>query len=140
MRIFQSTPYYEGTSLVVYRDSLGYPTVGVGHLVLPEDDLKVGDVITQERCNELFDTDFAHAKESALDLISNPDSLPDIVMEMVTDNVFQMGKVGFSKFVRTINAIERQAWDEVADNLEDSLWYKQSGRRSLDIVAQYRAL
>ena len=33
----------EGVRYTVYRDVAGYPTVGVGHLILPEDDLQVGD-------------------------------------------------------------------------------------------------
>ena len=37
----------EGIKREVYLDSLGKPTVGIGHLVRPEDNLKVGQVISQ---------------------------------------------------------------------------------------------
>ena len=47
----------EGVVLEVYLDHLGYPTVGVGHLILesdPEHGQGVGFKITQTRCDELF--------------------------------------------------------------------------------------
>lgn len=44
----------EGEKLTVYRDSRGLPTVGVGHLVLPIDNLKVGDTITQDQVDDLL--------------------------------------------------------------------------------------
>ena len=46
----------EGRVLIVYRnkrDPAGTLTVGVGHVVLPVDDLKLGDSITETRC-EVF--------------------------------------------------------------------------------------
>jgi len=47
----------EGSVLKVYRDHLGYFTVGVGHLILPSDEERgvgVGTPITQTRADELF--------------------------------------------------------------------------------------
>jgi lysozyme len=39
----------EGEEKTVYKDSTGKDTVGVGHLVLPEDNLSEGDEITPEQ-------------------------------------------------------------------------------------------
>ena len=47
----------EGQVLEVYLDHLGYPTVGVGHLILESDEehgAGVGTPITQTRCDELL--------------------------------------------------------------------------------------
>lgn len=52
---------FEGRELVVYLDSSGNPTVGVGHLVRPGDHLQVGDRITPEHCDELLEQDLAGA-------------------------------------------------------------------------------
>ena len=54
---------HEGLRLRVYKDSKGFLTVGYGHKIdsgSPSDirNLKEGDVITQERANELFNMDF----------------------------------------------------------------------------------
>jgi len=55
----------EGRETTVYLDSLGKPTVGIGHLVLPEDNLKVGDTITDEQVDALFKKDGAAAMAAA---------------------------------------------------------------------------
>lgn len=49
----------EGVVLMVYRDVSGIPTVGCGHVVLPEDGLSVGDEITQAQCDAFLAHDVA---------------------------------------------------------------------------------
>ena len=44
----------EGRRNDVYLDTLGKPTVGIGHLVVAADNLKVGDVISDARVSDLF--------------------------------------------------------------------------------------
>ena len=51
----------EGSVLKVYKDHLGYRTVGVGHLIIPSDEewgVGVGHPITQTRADELLVKDF----------------------------------------------------------------------------------
>lgn len=52
----------EAYRLTVYLDSEGLPTVGEGHLVLPSDNLKLGDVITAERADKFLEQDLAEAE------------------------------------------------------------------------------
>ncbi|WP_322045668.1 lysozyme [Paraburkholderia sp. J67] len=47
-------PVSEGFILQVYDDGTGIPTVGLGHQVLPQDHLHIGDVISLNRAKELF--------------------------------------------------------------------------------------
>lgn len=54
--------HFEDCRLTVYADSAGLPTVGVGHLVRPEDNLKLGDKITQEQADRLLDLDLYDAE------------------------------------------------------------------------------
>ncbi|MFC6946661.1 glycoside hydrolase family protein [Paraburkholderia dipogonis] len=44
----------EGFILQGYDDGTGIPTVGLGHRVLPQDHLHLGDVITLDRAKEFF--------------------------------------------------------------------------------------
>jgi lysozyme len=62
----------EGERLTVYRDSRGLPTVGVGHLVQPEDGLQVGDTITQAQSDAFLVSDIA----AATDCIANRVTVP----------------------------------------------------------------
>ena len=62
VRIFQKKGHIdvtvsEGMILQVYLDNKGNPTVGCGHLVVPADHLKTGDVITANRAKELLAKD-----------------------------------------------------------------------------------
>src|SRR5690348_17153331 len=50
---YMGLPVVDGMILEVYNDSKGNPTVGLGHLVIASDHLKVGDKITVERAREL---------------------------------------------------------------------------------------
>src|SRR5438105_8561524 len=55
----------EGVRTKVYKDSLGKPTVGIGHLVTPADKLKVGDEITDQQVSDFFKKDSASALSAA---------------------------------------------------------------------------
>ncbi len=53
---------FEQCRLTVYADSGGRPTVGWGHLVLPEDGLRLGDTITQAQADAFQVADLAKAE------------------------------------------------------------------------------
>ncbi len=56
--------YLEGERLKVYRDEAGYATVGVGHKVMPVDNLKVGDTITPLKSGQLLKNDLINAERA----------------------------------------------------------------------------
>ena len=63
-RLFEQLKYDEGVVYEVYKDHLGYPTFGVGHLVLksdPEYGDPVGTPVSEERVTDCFrqDSDIA---------------------------------------------------------------------------------
>jgi lysozyme len=49
---FRGKPVIDGMILQVYDDGRGNPTVGLGHFVVPEDGLGLGDLISVERARE----------------------------------------------------------------------------------------
>lgn len=137
---FQSTAYYEGCILVVYKDSLGYLTVGIGHRLEPDDNLKVGDIITQDQANAFYADDYLTAETAAEHLISNYNEQPEIVQMMVNDLCFNLGLGGFSKFVNTISDIEEMRYEDAASDLNSSRWASQVGRRATDIIDTFKQL
>jgi len=56
--------YLEGERLKVYIDQAGYPTVGVGHKVLPQDNLKIGDTITPLQSGKFLKQDLQNAERA----------------------------------------------------------------------------
>ena len=58
--VFEQLKIDEGVVYEIYKDHLGYPTFGVGHLVLesdPEFGQDVGTPVTEERTKECFEKD-----------------------------------------------------------------------------------
>lgn len=97
----------EGIQLTVYRDSVGIPTVGVGHVVLPEDNLKVGQKITQERCDEFLAKDirrFEKCVERAINVYISQNEIDALI-----SFAFNIGEGGFAKssVVKRLNAGDR---------------------------------
>ncbi|QBQ99055.1 lysozyme [Paraburkholderia pallida] len=52
--IFQGKQVVDGFIVKVYDDGYGIPTVGLGHKVLPQDNLRIGDVVPVQRCRDFF--------------------------------------------------------------------------------------
>lgn len=49
----------EGFRNKMYKDSNGYPTIGVGHLIKPNEQHLMTKILTNEGVDELFDKDIA---------------------------------------------------------------------------------
>ena len=50
----------EGVKYEIYKDHLGYPTFGIGHLVIdsdPEHGQEIGTPVSEDRVIEAFDND-----------------------------------------------------------------------------------
>ena len=61
----------EGSRTTVYHDSRGFLTVGVGHLVLPQDDLHFGDKITPQQVDKFLQKDLAWVQDTINNNTSN---------------------------------------------------------------------
>ena len=93
---------HEGEVLEIYEDSLGYKTLGIGHLCQPNDpeyNWEVGTKVSQE----------------------------------VVDMYYNLGSSRFSKFKNMLDACRKHDWERMAAEMEDSRWFKQVGRRSVEL-------
>lgn len=127
----------EGWENRVYKDSLGKPTVGFGHLVLPEDNLKVGDIIPDERIDAFF---FKDSEEAYLKAVEQAKELGaynvQFVVALLSVN-YQLGdfKHVFGKTrTGTYMSIKNGNYEKAIQNLKKSLWYKQTPVRVNDLI------
>lgn len=132
----------EGLRRKVYKDSRGFPTVGIGHLVTPSDNLKLGDVITNEQINEFFERDIQYALKAA-QIQANELEIHgvDFLAALISVN-FQLGpkwhlpKVNGGKgFVTTYRLLKERKFQEAISNLKKSAWYYQTPTRVQDFIA-----
>ena len=128
----------EGYRLDVYYDSEHYLTVGVGHLVQPGDKLNFGDLITEEQCNIFLNKDLDIAINSCIKHIKNFDLHPEQIQNELVNLIFNMGYLTFFHFKNFISALDSDQYNNAANELKDSLWYNQVGKRGKRIVEVFK--
>ena len=119
-RLIEQLKIDEGYSLKVYLDTKGYLSCGIGHLILPKDNLKLGDTITDQRVLELFDQDLQIAIKECKKLPVKFDTLPDEIQEVLINMSFNMGISRLLKFVGLLGAIRNSDWNLAAIEIMDS--------------------
>lgn len=99
---------FEGVRKVVYLDQAGLPTVGVGHLILPEDNLKVGDTISNEQVNAFLLKDLKTSSDF-VNLVSKV-NLTQNQFDALVSLCFNIGRTAFknSTVLRRLNRGEYQ--------------------------------
>ena len=125
MSLIEEIKRHEGYSKKVYKDTLGYDTIGIGFLVASlELDEDVCDTILERR------------------LISNERVLqnklqwykdqPQLVKNILQNMYYQLGNKLFN-FVKTLHYIENCKYRAGAIEMLDSLWAKQTPNRAKEL-------
>ena len=63
----------EGYRDIMYKDHLGFKTIGYGHLVRPSDNFKEGVRYDHKELEKIFNYDFQIAHQDAMDLCKDLD-------------------------------------------------------------------
>lgn len=136
---------HEGEVLEIYEDSLGYLTFGVGHLVKegdPEFGEPVGTPVSQERVDEVYEIDFDKHVEETLHVCEDHnidfEILPESIQHVLVNMCFNLGANRLGKFRNMLYAVATSNWEEMAVQMEDSRWFKQVGRRSIELQEMVR--
>ncbi len=131
---------HEGKCPKVYHDSLGYPTVGIGHKILTTDILEVGDTISDGHLERLFEHDYENHLRECKQIYPKFDSFPVPVREALLNMTFNMGAPKMRSFVGFNSCIDKQDWGMVADFLRNNFkkWYAQVKGRAEEIEGKFR--
>tara|TARA_Y100000389_G_scaffold63850_1_gene59865 strand:+ start:10102 stop:10545 length:444 start_codon:yes stop_codon:yes gene_type:complete len=142
--VFEQLKVDEGVVYEIYEDHLGYPTFGVGHLVLesdPEHGQDVGTPVTEERVRECFERDLNIAIDECVTLYGDDwEGFPGEVQEVLVNMLFNLGRPRLSKF-KNFNAklIEGDYAGAAPEGL-DSLWARQVGPRANRLMERLEAV
>ena len=124
----------EGKRYDVYLDSVGKPTVGIGHLVLPGDNLKVGDRVTEEQIAIWFDKDIQTAKNKAIVQCQELDIHNEEILNIFISANYQLGD--FKKvFNTTFDLIKNKKYAKAILNIAISKWMQQTPIRAGDMIS-----
>ena len=133
----------EGVKYVIYLDHLGLPTFGIGHLVTktdPESGQAVGTSISKERVAECFDMDVQSVINDCNKLYKDFEDLPEEVQQIIANMMFNMGYTRLSKFKGMKRGVDSLNWNQAADEMVDSRWYRQVTNRANRLVERMRAV
>jgi len=126
--IKQRIKEHEGFRDTVYSDSLGFATIGYGHLVLPTDNFVEGTTYDKKTLEEVFDNDFKIAHDSANELLADIEH-NHIVKGVIIEMCFQLGKPRVMKFKKMWEALKEKNLDKASAEMIDSNWYRQTKKR-----------
>lgn len=119
----------EGLSLEVYKDSLGYPTVGVGHLITEKDGKF--NTISLEFAGKLLADDIRIAKNELREKIPVYAELDPVRQYVLLSMCFNLGIGKLLQFKKMLIALENKDYVLAAKEMQDSKWFKQvKGRGS----------
>lgn len=128
---------HEGYVTEIYLDSENLPTFGIGHLVTEQDmehTWPVGTPVTDERILDVFHSDCQTAYTDACAIFMNLDSHPIDCQRVCINMAFNLGRNRLSKFKNMIRYVNEGNYVMAANEMTNSKWYKQVGRRSKELV------
>nr|5YQR_A Chain A, Endolysin/Membrane-anchored lipid-binding protein LAM6 fusion protein [synthetic construct] len=152
--IFEMLRIDEGLRLKIYKNTEGYYTIGIGHLLTKSPSLNAAKseldkaigrntngVITKDEAEKLFNQDVDAAVRGILrnaKLKPVYDSLDAVRRAALINMVFQMGETGVAGFTNSLRMLQQKRWDEAAVNLAKSRWYNQTPNRAKRVITTFR--
>jgi lysozyme len=131
----------EGVKYEIYLDHLGLPTFGIGHLVTeddPEHGQEVGTAVSEERVAEVFESDVQITLDECQRLYEDFDDLPEECQLIIANMMFNMGRPRLSQFKGMKAGVDARDWNQAADEMVDSKWYRQVTNRADRLVTRMR--
>ena len=133
----------EGCKYEIYLDHLGYPTFGIGHLVVerdPEYGKEIGTYVPEYRVIKAFKQDIETVLSDCNRLYEDFEDLPEEAQRVIANMMFNMGYTRLSKFRGMKRGVDARDWNDAADEMVDSRWYNQVTNRATRLVERMRRL
>ena len=140
-KLREEIKYDEGSVNEIYLDHLGLATFGIGHLVTEWDEeygWEIGTPVSEDRCNEVFDSDIQIVLADCKQLYPDFNELPEEVQRIIANMMFNMGRPRLSKFKGMKAGVDARDWSKAADEMVDSRWYRQVTNRAERLVERMR--
>lgn len=131
MNLLKRLKIDEGERLKPYMDSVGKMSIGVGRNLTDRG-------IRRDEMELMFANDVKEAKEELLKSHYWAGFLDEPRQEVLINMSFNMGLPTLSKFTRTLQAIKNGRYSDAADEMLDSKWARQVGKRAERLSKQMR--
>lgn len=125
----------EGVKATVYKDHLGFDTIGVGRLV---DARKPGAGLRSHEIDMLLQNDIDDRIEALTRRLPWFQDLDDARKGVLLNMSFQLGVDGLLGFKNTLAMIESRDYMGAARGMMSSLWARQTPERAARMAEQMR--
>ena len=125
---------HEGVEKYVYKDHLGYDTIGVGRLVQAD----IGLGLSDDEIDYLLQNDIDRVEKELVDSFDWFVELDPVREEACINMCFNLGLTRYKGFSRALAAMSRHDYEEAADEFMDSLWARQVGDRAVEVTEMIR--
>ena len=118
----------EGFRDTAYLDSLGYATIGYGHLIKPNEKHLLIKKISKKDLLKIFIKDFngcLNSYEKFYRKKKHDKNIKEVLIEMI----FQLGADKQSKFIKMNKYLKKKQLFMASLEMKNSLWYKQTPKR-----------
>lgn len=132
--IFTQLDRDEGNVPFVYKDHLGFDTIGRGFLV----DKRKGGGLRPEEIDFITNNRLAINSTEILRRAPWSAKLDPVRFAVLLNMAYQMGVDGLFGFVNTLKMIESGDYDSAATGMLNSLWAKQTPDRAKRLSKQMR--
>ncbi|WNA15958.1 baseplate hub subunit and tail lysozyme [Xanthomonas phage XaC1] len=126
--------YFKNNKFWQYKDHLGYPTIGYGHLITINESFRDGlstaqadSLLSKDITQKVLDAKFIYDQYKM--------DLPQDAQRVLVEMVFQMGKAGVMQFKNTLTLLANKNYKAAANGMRNSLWYRQTTNRA-EILAK----
>jgi|TARA_R110002124_G_scaffold258609_1_gene424393 lysozyme len=130
-RLRETIIRHEGIRLDMYQDTLGIWTVGVGHNIQEKG-------ISQAVMELMLEEDLAEAVSELKRSVSFFSKMPEQVQEALVNLAFNMGIPRLMQFKKTLAYLRDGNFEAAADELLDSRYAEQVGRRADEVADMIR--
>lgn len=134
--IVQQLRVDEGVRRTVYKDHLGYLTIGVGRLVDPN---KPGAGLRDSEIDLLLRNDIEDRITALGNALPWFHELDEARQGVLVNMAFQLGTAGLLGFKTTLKLVEARKYAEAADHMLDSKWARQTPARAKRLAQQMRS-
>lgn len=122
---------HEGLRLAAYKDSVGVLTIGYGRNL-------EGLTINEYRANIWLYEDANTATNEVLKALPWITSVSEVREQVIVNMCFNLGINGLLKFEKMLTALKNEDYETAADEMLDSKWAVQVGKRALELSERMR--
>tara|TARA_Y100001973_G_scaffold48313_1_gene71901 strand:- start:431 stop:853 length:423 start_codon:yes stop_codon:yes gene_type:complete len=133
-RLLKMIKLHEGVKSHAYQCTAGKWTIGVGRNI----DEEGGLGLSEEEINVLLINDVERVKNELTAAYFWFPELDEVRQAAMIDMCFNLGLSRLRGFVKAIEAMSRQQYDNAADEFLDSRWASQVGQRAIRVTEMIR--